>query len=199
MATDTATRPITAEEFLEIEAAAGEDAHLELINGQVREYPGHMTSRSPWHSSAIAHSSQRLANWLENQTDREGEVVAGEARCRISRDPDQVVGIDVAYFEDTPVVEVRGSDKYYDGPPVVAIEVLSGSDTHDDVIERIRTFLDAGVRQVWVADPDLRTITVHRTGAEPKLYAAGAMLEAGPDLPGFSCPVEQFFGRARRQ
>jgi Uma2 family endonuclease len=199
MATDTAARPITAEEFLEIEAAAGEDAHLELINGEIRQYPDHMTSRSPRHSSAIARCSQMLANWLDTQLDRAGDVAAGEARCRLSRDPDNIVGIDVAYFEDTPVVEVQGSEKYYDGAPVIAVEVLSGSDTHENVIARIRTFLEAGVRQVWVADPDLQTITVHRTEAQPKLYAAGAVLDADPDLPGFSCPVEQFFGRARRQ
>lgn len=200
MSIDTVARLITAEEFLEIEAAAGRDAHLELINGEIREYPGHMTTRSPRHSTAIARSSQTLANWLDGQLERDGDIAAGEVRCRITRDPDNVVGIDVAYFEDTPIVDVKGLGRFYDGPPIIAVEILSGSDTHEDIVARIQTFLEAGVRQVWVADPDLRTITVHRADAEPQMYAAGATLVADPDLPGFSCSVEQFFGpRSRRR
>jgi Uma2 family endonuclease len=109
------------------------------------------------------------------------------------------VGIDVAYFERAPIVDVKGLGRFYDGPPIIAVEILSGSDTHEDVVARIRTFLEAGVRQVWVADPDLRTMTVHCSDTEPKMYAAGATFVAEPDLPGFSCSVEQFFGPGPRR
>ena len=194
-----AASPITAEEFLAIEAAAGDDVRMELINGEIREYPNLMTTRSPRHSTAIARSSQTLANWLDDHLTRDGEVAAGEVRCRISRNPDNIVGIDVAYFEGTPVVELQDGAKFYDGPPVVAVEILSPSDEHEHVTNRIRTLLDAGVKQVWVADPDFRTITVHRADADPHLYAAGATLDAAPELPGFNCRVEKLFGRPPRQ
>lgn len=196
MATDIATRPVSTDEFLAFESAAGDDAAIELIDGEIREYP--MTTRSPRHATTIARSSHELIGWLDAQHTADGEVAAGEVRCRIARDPDTTVGIDVAYFEGTPVVEMEDGSRYFDGPPVVAIEVLSPSDTHEGVSSRIRTLLAAGVRQVWVADPEFRTVTVHRTEAEPRLYAVDGSLDAGPELPGFRCPVEKLFGRPRR-
>lgn len=199
MATDTASRPITAEEFLEIEAAAGEDAHLELINGEIREYPSPMTTRSPRHSTAIAYSCHALIEWLAKHRQADGEVAAGEARCRITSEPDNIIGIDVAYFEGTPIVEAAAGAKFYDGAPVIAVEILSPSDTHEEINSRIRILLDAGVRQVWVADPDFRTITVHRSGSAPRMWAAGETLNGDPDLPGFACPVENLFGRPQRR
>lgn len=194
MASVTETRTTTTEEFLELEAAAPDDVSLELINGEVREYP--MTTRSRKHSMAIARCSYELINWLDAHPDQIGEVAAGEVRCRIVRNPDTTIGIDVAYFEGTIEEQPEGA-KFYDGPPVVAVEVLSPSDTHEGVSERIRTLLGAGVRQVWVADPEFRTVTVHRPDAEPQFFASGSLLTAGPELAEFECAVERLFGIVR--
>lgn len=196
MSTATPPRLTTTEEFLRLLDEVPADVTLELIDGEVREQP--MTTRSPRHSMAIARVAQFLANWLDDQADLEGVVVAGEARCRIQRNPDTIIGIDVAYFEGADFVEQADGNRFFDGPPGLAVEVLSPSDTHENVSDRIRLFIETGVPQVWVADPEFRTITVHRPGAEPKLFTAGQALMGEPELPGFACPVERLFGRQRR-
>lgn len=195
MASAVETKPTTTEEFLQFEAGAPEDVSLELIKGEIREYP--MTTRSRQHSKAIARTSQALANWLDDHPERDGEVGAGEVRCRITRNPDTTIGIDVVYYELIEAVDLPDGAKFYDGPPVVAVEVLSPSDTHENVSERIRMLLAAGVRQVWVADPEFRTVTVHRPNAEPQFFAPGATLTGAPDLEGFECRVERLFDRVR--
>jgi Uma2 family endonuclease len=195
MASAVETRPMTAEEFLDLEASAPDDVSLELIRGEIRERL--KTTRGPRHSTSIARTSQVLANWLDGQPDRDGEVAAGEVRCRIVADPETIVGLDVAYFEGIEFVQLPDGAKFYDGPPVVAVEALSPSDTHEDVSGRIRNLLAAGVCQVWVADPEFRTVTVYRADAEPRLYAAGEMMTGGPELPGFECLVARLFGRVR--
>jgi Uma2 family endonuclease len=166
---------------------------LELIAGEIRESP--MTTRSPQHSMAIALISRVLLNWLDDQTDKKGVVAAGEACCRILPDPETMVGIDVAYFETDASAEQADGGRYFDGPPVVAVEVLSSSGIHECVIDRIRQLVGAGVSQVWIADPVYRAVTVHRPDSEPKLLFSGQVLTGDPELPGLAVPVEQLFGR----
>jgi len=191
MASTIDQQVVTADEFLKLVDSAPEDVALELIRGQVREQP--MTTRNPRHSRAIAGISYVLLRWLEDHPDRQGVVAAGEARCRITRNPDTIVGIDVAYFEGVEFDDMSDGDKFYDGPPVVAVEVLSATDEHEDVVQRIRNFLSAGVKQVWVADPDFRSVTVHRPGVEQRLFTRSQVLDGEPELPGFQRVVESLF------
>jgi Uma2 family endonuclease len=195
MAAAVETRPMTAEEFLDFEASAPDDVSLELIRGELQERL--MTTRGPKHARTIARTAHEFINWLDEHPERQGDVGSGEARCRIATDPETIVGLDVAYFEGIEFVELPDGAKFYDGPPLVAVEALSPSDTHEEVRERIRILLAAGVGQVWVADPDFRTVTVYRADAEPRLYASGDILTGGPELPGFECLVARLFGRVR--
>jgi len=152
MATDTIERLLTVDEFVELAEAAPPDVTLELIDGQLRERP--MTSRGPRHSEAIIRIGQVLANWLDTRPEIAAVVVGGEARCRISTDPDTIIGLDVAYFRGPQHANLPDGAKLYDGTPFLAVEVLSDIDTHESIIARVRLLLSAGVPQVWVADAD---------------------------------------------
>ena len=195
MASAVETRPMTAEEFLEVDAATPDGVLLELLRGEVRERD--LIARGPKHSVVVAHSGHVLLNWLYDHPEREGEVSGADVLCRIERDPDTIVGLDAAYFDGKEFVDLPANAKYYDGPPVVAVVALYPSDTHEDVSDRIRMLLAARVRQVWVANPEFRTVTVYRADAEPRLYSAGDVLRGEPDMPGFACPVARLFGRVR--
>ena len=53
-----------------------------------------------------------------------------------------------------------------DGPPVLAVEILSPKDKHEEVVEKINAYLESGVALVWIVDPDLRTVTDPYEGEE---------------------------------
>ena len=82
-----------------------------------------------------------------------------------------------------------------EGPPLLAAEILSPSDTHEDVVEKLHLYLELGVAVVWILDPDLRTVTVHRRGADPQFFNAAQELTGDPELPGFRVRVADLFGR----
>lgn len=187
MATDTV--PMTAEEFLRLPDAEG--VTRELIEGVVAERA--MTTRSPKHTTCAAEITFALRTWLARSA-RLGVVSVGEVRCRLTDDPATIVGIDVAYFEGTDAIRQSREESCFDGPPVVAVEILSPTDTHEDVGEKIHRYLAAGTKQVWIADPDFRTVTVHRADAPPAFYHHLQDLPGGPDLPGFQVPVGSLFG-----
>ena len=185
------TTPVTLEEFLKLEAEAPEGVSLELIDGEIVERP--MSTRSPKHSRTLALVSTRLLTWLESQSAVVGSVDTGDVRCRIQRDPDRIVGIDIGVWLGNEFVEPPTNPPLYDVPPAVAIEILSQSDTYEDVSGKLWLYLSVGVPQVWIVDPNFETVTVHRPNADPLFFSSRQTLTAEPELPGFSVPVAQLF------
>jgi Uma2 family endonuclease len=118
-----------------------------------------------------------------------------EARVRIRKDPDSTVGIDLAYLSPDLASQTPEGAKFVDGPPTLAVEILSPSDTYGELSEKVRAYLDAGVPLVWVVDPSFRTIVVYRPDAHPKLLNVDDAIDAEPLLPGFRAEVARIFRR----
>lgn len=193
MATDLATQLMTTDEFLEL--ADEEGVTRELIDGNLVERP--MTTRNPKHSHVMAEITRTLGNWLHAQEGVVGYYGCGEVRCRLATDPDLIVGIDVVYYEGAEFERQAEEQSFFDGPPVIAVEILSPSDKHEEIVEKITRYLSHGVKQVWVADPDLRTVTVHRGEGDSTHFNAKQELTGEPELPGFRVRVAELF-TARR-
>ena len=175
----------------EVLAMPDDGVDRELIRGELRERP--MTRRSRLHARTEATVSYVLNLWLDRQPERRGEVLSGEAGCILRRDPDTVVGIDVAYI--SPEMAARESEEttLLDGPPVLAVEILSPSDKQEEIDEKVEESLAAGVALVWIVNPRFRTVTVFRGDAEPELFNIRQELQAEPHLPGFRVAVKDLF------
>jgi Uma2 family endonuclease len=121
-----------------------------------------------------------------------GIVVTAEAGFRIARDPDTVRAPDVAFVraERIPPGGVKG---FFQGPPDVAVEVVSPSDRASEVMAKAQSWLQAGCPLVWVVDPQSRTISVYRSRSEIAVLSESDALTGGDTLPGFSVPVSEIF------
>jgi Uma2 family endonuclease len=158
-----------------------------LIDGELREKP--MTVRNRFHSRLTTRISTFLDIWNDSQPEPRGEVASGEVGCRLTRNPDSTVGVDVVYVP--PEIARIGDDDttLYDGPPLLAVEVLSPNDTQQEIHEKVQKYLDAGTKLVWVVDPAYPTITVHEAGKLPVLYNTDQEVKGDPHLPGLVVPV----------
>jgi Uma2 family endonuclease len=188
MSTATLTPAMTTEEMLALPANGVERW---LIRGQLREKP--MTVRNRWHSRIMARVTYFLEAWLEQQPEPRGAILCGEAGCRLRRDPDTTVGIDVVYVSAELAARESRETSLIDGVPVLVVEILSPSDTEGEINEKIDGYLQAGVAVVWRIDPHDRTVTIYRPGQEPELVNVRQELSGDPHLPGFRVPVAQFF------
>lgn len=164
-----------------------------LIDGVLRE--GNMARRSRTHARSETRVARFLDGWLDDQPEPRGEVVSGEAWFRLRRDPEVTVGIDVAYAAPGLVAATPEAATFFDGPPLLAVEILSPSDQQEQIDDKIALYLETGVLLVWILNPRYRTVTVDRPAAEPVLFSAGQELTAEPHLPGFRVPVASLFGR----
>ena len=152
-----------------------------------------MTKRNRFHSRVLITIGALLKNWRDQSPEPRGEVLAGEASCILSHDPDNTVGIDVAYFgPDVAEFDSEGTT-LMDGPPILAVEILSPSDKKEDIDEKIDEYLAAEVKLVWIVDTHLETVTVLRSDAPPQSFNVTETIDAEPYLPGFSTPVAKIF------
>jgi Uma2 family endonuclease len=66
------------------------------------------------------------------------------------------------------------SERIIRTPPLLCIEILSPEDRASRTREKVRDFLDMGVREVWVVDPALRTVTTC-SGATTVEHTSGSL------------------------
>ncbi|HSL82134.1 MAG TPA: Uma2 family endonuclease [Thermoanaerobaculia bacterium] len=58
---------------------------------------------------------------------------------------------------------------------------------------KVRDFLAAGAKAVWVVDPPRQEVTVHRPGRPPETLPRYETLLGDPAVPGFRLPVREIF------
>ena len=196
---DPPVKLMTAEEF---EALPDDGIRRELIRGELREYRDEaidvdgkgtlMTCRNRTHSTIEAKIAWILSSWLATRPIPRGVVCSGEAGFRLRGKKDSVVGIDVAYASAELVASASRETSYFNGPPVLAVEILSPFDKYGDVAHKVQLYLGVGT-VVWVVDPDFRRVSVHRPGQAAVTLHDNDELPGEPELPGFRVRVAELF------
>jgi len=173
-----------------------------LIDGQLRERPWSidlqnseslMTIRNSNHSSVMSQIAFLLVGWRNQQPEPHGKVYCGEAGCRLSRNPDTTVGVDVMYVSAAALSQQTGSSTIFEGTPTLVVEILSPSTTQEALHEKIRVYRRAGVPLIWVVDPDDQTIRIYRPQGAPTLATGDIELVGDPHMPGLRIPARELF------
>jgi len=60
---------------------------------------------------------------------------------------------------------------------------------------KVREYLEAGVRMVWVAYPRQRTIHIYRDDGTSDLVTGDGVLAREDVIPGFQCAASEIFQR----
>lgn len=84
-------------------------------------------------------------------------------------------------------------DAYWPGPPDLAVEVVSPSETYREVDEKAKDWLVAGAKLVWVVNQLQRTVRIYRQDAGIATLTEEDELSGGDVLPGFRCLVSEIF------
>jgi len=108
-----------------------------------------------------------------------------------------VVEPDLIYFTRARFKEVVG-EKNAQGPPNLAVEILSPSTRRRDEVLKRRLYERNAVDEYWVVDPKLKTVKIHRLVEGKYQKAAELSLEDGavlttPLLPDLSLPLTEIF------
>ncbi|MBX6378771.1 MAG: Uma2 family endonuclease, partial [Clostridia bacterium] len=121
-----------------------------------------------------------------------GKALTNELGIFLRRAPDTLRAPDVAFYSNDRLASIRDRKGFPDVPPDLAVEVHDPSEP--DLAKKIRQYLEAGVRAVWVVDLRTRTLTRHAPGEEPRVWSDPESVVEEPVLPGFSCRLGELFG-----
>jgi Uma2 family endonuclease len=77
--------------------------------------------------------------------------------------------------------------------PDLAIEVVSPNDLFYDVRQKVGEYLNAGVRLVWILNPDKGEVDVYRVDGTYQLLKNGDSLDGEDVVPGFVVPLAEIF------
>ena len=77
--------------------------------------------------------------------------------------------------------------------PVLAVEVLSPSNTRQEMDRKLRDYFAAGVRLVWYVDPVARQVQTFIAVDQSQLLAEADTLTGGTLLPEFAVPLRKLF------
>lgn len=183
MATGFATQIVTPEQL----AAMPDRKDFELVDGQLVER--HMGNKSSWVTTRIA---KLLSIYVDEHN--LGWVFTTEAGYRLDPSrPNTLRKPDVSFVRFGRLPNEEPADAYDNLAPDWAIEVLSPGDTVIELEEKIVEYLSAGVRLVWVVNPDLKVVKVHVAGRPIEECRVGDELTGGEVMPGFRCPVASIF------
>jgi len=174
------TRLITAEELLAMPRGG---QRYELVDGELIAMSPSGADHGDIALTIGAHLKQHV------HSHRLGKAYAAETGFLIGRNPDTVRAPDAAFVRNERVVRVA---TFFPGPPDLAVEVLSPSDTASEVESKVRQWLDAGTRMVVVVDPETQTATVH-TPLTTRRLAIDDTLDGGDVVPGWSLPLREVF------
>lgn len=129
-----------------------------------------------------------------------GRIYTAETGFRLRSNPDIVRAPDFAFVLHGRITPDMDVTRFLDLAPDLAVEVISPGNSATDIAEKVREYLEAGVRLVWLAYPSPSlTIVVHRPGAISRTLSADDELHGEDVLPGFSCRVADLFPAHREQ
>jgi Uma2 family endonuclease len=81
----------------------------------------------------------------------------------------------------------------WDMVPDLAIEVVSPSNTADDVQGKMHEYFNAGVSRVWVVYPRQKEVYVYSSPTQIEVLQLGQELDGGTLAPGFRLPLAALF------
>lgn len=175
---------MTAEEFARI-GDVGRPMELVLGHIVMMNVPNYR------HGAVSSRISRHLGNFVEEHD--LGTVLSNDAGVVTHRDPDSVRGPDVSYFSFARMPKGFEPQAYPAQPPELVFEVKSPSNTWKDLLSKTAEYLQAGVVNVCVVDPENETVTIYFAN-RPDIKLEGDAVFSLPDLlPNFAVPIARFF------
>ncbi len=112
----------------------------------------------------------------------------------VRRNPDGVRAADVSFVRQARIPETGIPEGYWNLEPDLAVEVVSPTETAQEVWENLSDYLSAGTPLVWVVYPRSWHVMVYTPDGLARTLQGQDVLEHPEVMPGFSVTVNGLFG-----
>lgn len=178
----TIVKKMTADEF---ELSPFAETH-ELIRGEL--YP--IMPAGTLHGVVTSRLSAYLAIYvIENNL---GEVTAAETGFKLKNQ--STVGADVAFISKESFAKFGVPDSFFPTSPDLAVEVISPSNTSEEISTKTADYLSSGSRLVWIVYPKRKMVIVYRPNNTVSFLYETDELDGEDVIPNFRLSLEKVFG-----
>jgi Uma2 family endonuclease len=162
-----------------------QDRLCELVDGILVE-----KVRGAYESMLAVEIARLLKNFVKPR--KLGTVLGADGLLRLA--PGLVRIPDVAFLSMEKFPGGRfPRKKILPAAPDLAVEVLSESNTKQEMAEKLRDYFTAGARLVWYVDPELRQVEVFTSPTDRQVVGEDQILSGGEVLPGFELNLRELF------
>lgn len=180
----TAARLTTADELFRMP----EDGYrYDLVEGELRK----MTPAGAEHGFLSSTIDWLLRDYVKRND--LGAVFGAETGFRIARNPDTVLAPDCSFVRKERIAAIGIPKEFYPEAPALVVEIVSPSDSAEEVDDKMQRWLLAGVEMGWVVFPRRRTVTVYRGLDDIEVLSSDGILDGISVLPGFRYRVGDLF------
>lgn len=124
-----------------------------------------------------------------------GFTVGADAYMRLERVGIRIPDVSVylwTQFPERKVPQVSVADTI----PLLAVEVISSTNTRQEMVRKRREFLERGTELFWIVDPRKQTVEVASADGSEATLTIDETLSGEPILPGFRLKIADWFGQA---
>ena len=160
------------------------DKEYEIVNGIPEERP----MAGARHGSIIMRLGARLVNYVEAH--QLGEVYSPDTTFIIGRNQRLP---DLGFVFAARIPADGEPEGIWEMAPDLAVEVISPNDIYTKVVQKVDDYLEAGVTQVWLVSPELKSITIYRSPFDVTVFQDEMELVSEDLFPGFHCKLREIF------
>ena len=125
-----------------------------------------------------------------------GETCAAETGFRLNSKT--VRGADIGFIGKDKLEVFGVPISYFPIAPDLAVEVISPTNTYDEIQDKIEKYFDGGTKLIWIVDPKRSQVFVHRPNNNVSLLDETNILDGEDVVPNFRLPLEKIFGNLPR-
>lgn len=178
---------VTEDELL----ALGSDARVEVVNGEIVE----MSPTGSLHNFIAGNIYDALKAYAKAH--KSGFAYTDGAIFYLELQSQRIFQArvpDVAFVARERIPSDWNVEKPFRGAPTLAVEVMSPDDDPQEVLIKVREYLEAGAAQVWVVYPRPREVHVYKPHeATVSTFRGNDILSLTDLLPGLTIPLRDVF------
>ncbi|TAE34074.1 MAG: Uma2 family endonuclease [Cytophagales bacterium] len=171
----------TVDEFERWQRAHGRDGSYEFVRGRIIE-------KNDMKQEEFLLLRFLIRLFLQTEAHKRGDELIPEMDSYVDgvrkRRPD------LAYFTLEQIEDTRTGNRQ---KTRFAIEILSDSESYQDVLDKVQDYFDAGAELVWYVIPGNKKINVYTSADRSQAYKGADLISAAPVLPDFQFRVDQLF------
>ena len=171
----------TVDEFEQWERQYSNEGSYEFVRGRV-------ISKPAMKQYEIFITSFLIRLFVQTESFRQGNELLPEMDSYVDKNRKRIP--DLTFINTEQKQAIRRGERVN---TLFAIEILSESESYDDVLDKLQDYFDGGAQLVWYIAPKRQKIFAYTSPDESKTYKGQDVISAAPVLPELQFAVAEMF------